>query len=178
MKRRIFFWLEKLKITPVERKTVSRLIILLIILGGANLALSPSVPFDKGHYRKLEKQFKKRTALLHKKEHELMKRYYPNLKKPTAAVSMDTTVRDSSSEKKEPGQSGNASKSLIDVNKAGNKALQSIPGIGPAYAGRIIKYRKKHGGFKTIGELKKIKGIGEKRLENLKPFIKLTDSKE
>lgn len=80
MKRRIFFWLERLKISPAERKTISGLLILLVILGGLNMALTPSVPFEDGDYLELEKQFKKRTAMLQAEEEELMKQYFPKEK--------------------------------------------------------------------------------------------------
>ena len=43
--------------------------------------------------------------------------------------------------------------------------LQTLPGIGPTYAQRIIDYREEHGPFRTVGELMNISGIGEKRLE-------------
>lgn len=178
MERRIFFWIEKLKITPAERKTVSGLVLLLVVLGITNMALSPSVPFARGHYRELEAQFSKRTKLLKKKRRKLMQRYHPSLNKQIPAARIDTITEDSTTAPKETHPDQNAQKVAINVNEAGKKALMSIPGIGPAYAGRIIEYRREHGGFETLEELKKIKGIGEKRLENLKPFIKLTDSKE
>ena len=54
MKRGLFFWLEKLKIAPGERKAISGLLVLLVLLGGFNLALSPSVPFEDGEYLELE----------------------------------------------------------------------------------------------------------------------------
>jgi len=176
MKRRIFFWIEKLKITPAERKTVSGLAILLAVLGMINLALSPTVPFYGDHYHKLEQQFQKRTALLKKKQQKLMQRYHPSFKKSLATAHSDTVIRDSSAGKKGKEKPKNSQKSLINVNKAKKKTLESLPGIGPAYAGRILRYRKKYGRFNNIEELKKIKGIAKKRLDNLKPFVKLTDS--
>ncbi|HKK45449.1 MAG TPA: helix-hairpin-helix domain-containing protein [Balneolaceae bacterium] len=178
MKRRIFFWVEKLKISPAERKTVSGLAILLVVSGIVNLALSPKIPFNGKRYRALKKQFKKRTALIKKKQQKLMQRYHPSLKNPVATAVSDTITQDSSFSKTDKKRTQQTQKTRINVNTADMKALESIPGIGPAYASRILKYRKENGGFKTLEELKKIKGIGKKRLENLKPFVKLTDSKE
>jgi comEA protein len=176
MKRKIFFWLERLKITPAERRTISGLMVLLLIFAGLNMALSPSVPFEGDHYRELEKQFNKRTAMLQAEEQKLLKQYYPSKKQDAYTAIMDTTEDDSTSDEEAKNADQTVQKKKINVNTADQEALESLPGIGPTYAQRIIAYRKEHGGFETIEELKKIDGIAEKRLENLKPFVKLTDS--
>lgn len=177
MKRQLFFFLEKLKITPRERKAVVGLMLVLMALGVLNLALTPSVPFEQGHYRELEEQFRARTALLRSQEQELMKRYYPSKESaPLMVASPDTVTVDSTRETVPVKQVQKDEKQLINVNKATLEMLDTLPGIGPVYARRIIEYREKFGGFKTIQELIKIKGIGEKRLDKLKPFVKLKDS--
>lgn len=61
----------------------------------------------------------------------------------------------------------------IDINKANLKKLESIPGIGPVLANRIIEYRNINGKFKSLSDLLKIKGIGPKTLEKIKPYIKI-----
>lgn len=177
MKRTIFFWLERLKITPAERKTLSGLMILLVLLGGANLALSPSVPFEQSDYRELEKQFNQRTAELKAEEEELMERYFPPPEKQEISVRADTTEDDTASSESEDKVHQEAGKRQININTATTDKLERLPGIGPTYARRIVAYRKENGSFERFEELKKIDGIAEKRLENLKPFIKLTDSK-
>lgn len=59
----------------------------------------------------------------------------------------------------------------INLNNASNSQLDSLPGIGSAYAQRIIDYREANGGFHSIEEIKNIKGIGEKTFEKLKDLI-------
>lgn len=59
------------------------------------------------------------------------------------------------------------------INYASAAELQELPGIGPALAERIIEYRRRHGGFKSLEELKKVKGIGEKIFARISSHIVL-----
>ena len=59
----------------------------------------------------------------------------------------------------------------INIKTATKDELVALPGIGPAKAQAIVDYRKAHGPFKTVEELKDVKGIGAKRFEKLKPDL-------
>ncbi|GAB5410755.1 MAG: hypothetical protein BalsKO_31200 [Balneolaceae bacterium] len=61
----------------------------------------------------------------------------------------------------------------ININTADQATLQLLPGIGEAYAKRIIEYRLQNGGFSSVDELMEIRGIGEKRLQRLRPVVTL-----
>jgi competence protein ComEA len=61
----------------------------------------------------------------------------------------------------------------ISINRAGLAELQEIPGIGEKKAQAILEYRKTHGTFASIDELTQVKGIGDKMLEKMKPYIGL-----
>ncbi len=62
----------------------------------------------------------------------------------------------------------------IDLNSADAQQLQSLPGIGPKLAQRIVEYRQKHGAFHQIDDLLKVKGIGESLLEKIKPYLTIS----
>ncbi len=61
----------------------------------------------------------------------------------------------------------------VNINTADINELDSLPGIGPATAQKIIDYRTEHGQFKSIDEIKNVSGIGEKKFENMKDKIKV-----
>ena len=59
----------------------------------------------------------------------------------------------------------------LNLNTATREELVALSGIGPAKAQAIIDYRTQHGGFKTVEELKDVKGIGARRFERLKSEV-------
>ena len=61
-----------------------------------------------------------------------------------------------------------AALAALNINSATKDELVALPGIGPAKAQAILDHRKAHGPFKSIEELKDVKGIGAKRFEKLK----------
>jgi comEA protein len=63
----------------------------------------------------------------------------------------------------------------IDINLAKKNELVKLPRIGPAMANRIIEYRKKNGPFRSHNELTKVKGIGKKTVELIKPYLRNID---
>jgi competence protein ComEA len=62
---------------------------------------------------------------------------------------------------------GTAATSTINLNTADSAALQTLPGVGPVTADKIIAEREAHGAFKSLDDLMRVSGIGEKRVEAL-----------
>ncbi len=63
------------------------------------------------------------------------------------------------------------SNGLVNINQASVESLRRIPGIGEVIAGRIIEYRLQFGSFMSLDDLKKVKGIGDKKIEIIKRHI-------
>lgn len=61
----------------------------------------------------------------------------------------------------------------ISINSASAAQLEALPGIGPATAAKIVEYRSQAGGFRSIEELDAVKGIGPKKLEQIRPYVRL-----
>ena len=61
--------------------------------------------------------------------------------------------------------------SLVNINTATIEQLDTLPGVGEATANKILNYREENGGFKNIEDLKNVKGIGEKKFEDIKDNI-------
>ncbi len=61
--------------------------------------------------------------------------------------------------------------SLLNLNAVTSNQLETLPGIGPALAERILAYRKNHGLFRNIEDIMNVSGIGEKRFESIKEYI-------
>lgn len=60
----------------------------------------------------------------------------------------------------------------ININTATEQQLMLISGIGEVTAQKIIAYRTENGDFKVVEDLLNVSGIGEKKLEQMKPYIK------
>lgn len=59
----------------------------------------------------------------------------------------------------------------VDLNSASEGDLQEVPGIGPSLAKKIVEFRKENGPFKSVEDLLKVRGIGEKSLERLRAHV-------
>jgi competence protein ComEA len=66
---------------------------------------------------------------------------------------------------------------MININRATADQLKTLPGIGPALSARIIEARRQQP-FRSVDELRRVKGIGVKTLARLRPYITVSDAGE
>lgn len=177
MKRKLYFFLERLEIERSERIAITILMGFLVITSTATVFYDPQPEYDEGYYAELEQVFMERSRNVERERQQILARYEPqqeNLDSDSDNVSGEITVAEvnytpqDTVETESGGGSG-----LININTASEEQLQELPGIGPAYAARIVEWRKENGTFTEVGQLLEIRGIGEKRLENIKPLIRL-----
>lgn len=69
------------------------------------------------------------------------------------------------------GTTSSSKTSKININKATQSELETIPGIGPSTALKIIAYREENGKFTSIEDIKNVSGIGDTKYENIKDYI-------
>lgn len=71
------------------------------------------------------------------------------------------------------GSGGGGSDGVVDLNTADAQALDSLPGVGPVLAERILDWRTEHGRFTSVDELAEVSGIGEKLLSRLRDKVQV-----
>jgi competence protein ComEA len=71
------------------------------------------------------------------------------------------------------GPGGVGSSDLVDLNTADQAALETLPGIGPALAGRILAWRDEHGRFTAVEDLLDVSGIGDGRFAELRERVRV-----
>ncbi len=154
IKRKLFFWVDKLQITKKERITISILLTIIVVLLLMDIVIKERlVPAPENHAQ-IVAEFERRSALI-ERENVIQDQKYAGIE-PEVIEEI-------------PIQNGDP----ISINTATNVELTSLPGIGETYAQRIIEYRETNGDFVSVDDLVNVKGIGERTLEKIKPFIKL-----
>jgi competence protein ComEA len=63
---------------------------------------------------------------------------------------------------------------VVNINSATKEQLETLDGVGPVKAQAIIDYRKKHGPFKNVEDIKKVDGIGEATFKSIKKDLVLS----
>jgi competence protein ComEA len=94
---------------------------------------------------------------------------------PSYLAANATVVSTSSDSHPLPASGSRAKKevSAVNVNTGRVEDLQSLPGVGPLTAQKIVDFRKQAGPFKSVDGLLDVPGIGPKKLEKMRPYVKL-----
>lgn len=92
---------------------------------------------------------------------------------PAAAESLAAAAKPVAEPRPSVGQAPAPAKgrTRVDLNRATALELQTLPGIGAVLAQRIVAHRQTRGSFHSVEELLEVKGIGQKRLERLRPLL-------
>lgn len=156
-KRDFFFWVERLQITRKERIVISALLVTIICMLGLTAFVKRQYVQSSENYNVIRSEFERKSTLLEAKRAEDLKKYSVQEKTPENKEQL-VVVKEAT---------------IVNINTANATELQSLKGIGETYAKRIVDYREENGEFKSTDELLNVKGIGKKRLEDIKAFITL-----
>lgn len=168
---------QKLNFTKSEIRVLLVLLIILSLGFGIKitkgLISEDSAVFD---YTKTDKLFKEKSAnvlsVLNDTNFVVDSLFSKDELKTIGNVKKGEDSLKVSEGKKKKGKKGEGLKEKsININTATKEQLVLLPGIGDSTADKILAYRKDHGGFKTIDDIMKIKGIGTKKFDKMKPFI-------
>ncbi len=91
-----------------------------------------------------------------------------------ASTTASTTVSSATTSYTTSSTTINHAISQLNLNTATKEELMTINGIGEVLAERIVAYREEHGGFKSVEELKNVKGIAEGRYAKFAPYLTLS----
>ncbi len=96
--------------------------------------------------------------------------YVAKIGQADPGVSGDATTADPASGS---GEGTGVPGAKVNLNTASQAQLEELPGIGPTYAQSIIAERQRRGGFKSVNDLRSVRGIGDKRFAELAPLVTL-----
>ena len=139
---------------------IGGILIVLSLIGGTLLILKKGTQAESSSSKENNDQ---KTLELENKIADLEKQITELKSAPAPAANLEAVTSPSSNSDQPVGK--------ININSASQTQLESLPGIGPTYAKRIIEYRTANGGFKSINQIKNVKGIGEKTFAKFKDLI-------
>lgn len=88
-------------------------------------------------------------------------------------ANINNSASNASSEKSSSNKESAFKISVVNINTATQTELETLPGIGPSLALKILNYRKENGKFSSIEDIKNVSGIGDAKFENIKNYIRV-----
>jgi comEA protein len=147
--------------TKLESRAII-LIIIAILVGTTIKIIKNQVTSNSFDFESFDKEFIYKTSI------------YQNFsnQSPVDTLINSETTEETNIKKQEKGKKEqNLKEKSININTATKDELVKLPGVGPSTAEKIIEYREKINGFKKIEDIMKVKGIGQKKFEKMKPYI-------
>lgn len=173
LKRKTYFLLDKLQISRTERIALSLLIGILAVMFMATLFLQEKYNYSRAQYNEIVAEFERKSALIHQQRLESEKKYLPPAGAENEPMLLAELVEEAETDPVSE-QVGMASEpARVNINTAGVDLLITLNGVGEATARNILEYRQTNGPFKSAEELLNVRGIGEKRFQEIKDFIEL-----
>lgn len=179
----IYFLTSRLQISSAEKTTVLTLGMLLLLISGGQQFLSAGAAraYEAPYYSERIAVFETKAQQTARELAGLQQQYYPE----TDAISLPpepestppaAAMREATAEPEDSLQQAPAESEKININTATSAQLETLPGIGPAIAGRIIEHRNTHGSFQRIEDIKNVRGIAEGRFSKIKELITVGES--
>lgn len=105
-----------------------------------------------------------------------MKVYIPSIEERKNEININNQIDEEQTSKyitstSELNEDTNQNTGKVNINTANQTELETLPGIGPTTALKIINYRKEKGKFKSIEDIKEVSGIGDTKYEKIKDLI-------
>lgn len=150
-----------LTFTKLESRAII-LIILAILVGTAIKIIKNQTAFNSFNFESFDKEFIYKTNLYQSVSDLALVDTITN-----SGTTEEINTKKSEKSKKEH----NLKEKSININSATKDELIKLPGVGPSTAEKIIEYREKINGFKKIEDIMKVKGIGQKKFDKMKPYI-------
>jgi len=91
-----------------------------------------------------------------------------------ATLTADVAEKPSGRVPVSPQPSMRSASEKLDLNMATEQEIESLPGIGPILAGRIVEYRQSRGAFRTVDQLRQVKGIGKKKFDRIRMLVNVS----
>ena len=161
---------QHLSITPHECGALLGLAVLLGIGLMAQHVQSQPQPLPEDYYAEQDRRFTEAAA---KPLAPVPEADGARLPVPSEVVPEDTTKQETKPRQAPP--EGPAASTVhtprMNLNVATASQLERLPRIGPALSGRIVAYREAHGGFRQVADLVAVRGIGEKTLARVEPYL-------
>jgi competence protein ComEA len=180
MQNKIYFLLDRLNITKAERLTMVTITTLIVLITTGAAILEPDNPFPDEHYAYADSVFRVLSERKAADHISLMARYEPSTgsnTEPMVALQTSTQTASISQPRTAPKSGSTKLPALesISLNTAVATELDRLPGIGPKTAEVIIEYRNEHGPFQDLSHIMRVKGIGPKKWEQIRPYLRLNE---